>query len=648
MKYLFYVFRFIIFWLFFFLLNRIFFALFFIEEVSTASVAEILTIVPKSLALDVSFISYMLVPIVVLIWLKSFFKNKQFITKMIYWITSFFLLISGLISGGEVALYSEWQSKLNFTALAHFKHPSEVFSTASMGHIFTVLFFLLTSVVFIRIYKNKVHSILPIQYPYWLSIILIFLEKLQGYIILMMNRLHISLQSAVGVLKKVLVLAVSLGILLLGIRGGFQLYPINLSAAYFSKNEILNDIAVNPNWNIMQSILKSRSHFKGNPYKKYSDKECEAFMLELNASKKDTSISIVNIARPNIVFVLLESWSADNVESLGGLKGITPNFKSLEKEGVLFTDFYSNGFTSDQAMSSIFSSFPVFPYVAIINQSVKARKLPCLNKTLSTEGYHSSYFYGGQLEYGDIKAYLYSQAFDLIKDASDYKNLPSGSLGVHDEFMFAQFRQELNELPEPFMSILFTVSSHSPFDFPGPHKLSFNSREDKYINSVAYSDKCLGNFMASVKNEDWYANTLFVIVADHSHNSPKRWRIAQKEHFKIPMLWTGEVLKKEYQGKKHVKMGSHIDISTSLLAQLNLNTSAFHFGNDLFNPTANSIVPFAFAEGYGLITPKANFAFSESYNKVFESNVSDSISAVQIKKAAELYFQAAFKEYMEL
>ena len=69
----------------------------------------------------------------------------------------------------------------------------------------------------------------------------------------------------------------------------------------------------------------------------------------------------------------------------------------LEKEGLLFTDFYSNGWTSDQGMSSIFSSFPVFPYVAIINQSDKARKLPCLNKSLSKQGYHSSFFFGGSL-----------------------------------------------------------------------------------------------------------------------------------------------------------------------------------------------------------------------------------------------------------
>ena len=94
---------------------------------------------------------------------------------------------------------------------------------------------------------------------------------------------------------------------------------------------------------------------------------------------------------------MLESWSADNIESLGGLNGITPYFKALEKEGLLFTNFYSNGWTSDQAMSSIFSSFPVFPYVSIINQTDKARKLPCLTKSLIKNGYHSSFFFEDNL-----------------------------------------------------------------------------------------------------------------------------------------------------------------------------------------------------------------------------------------------------------
>jgi len=620
MQYFKFITRFIIFWLVYFLVNRIVFALFFIEEVGAASINELLTILPKSIPLDISFISYLLVPIVVLFWINYFLKKQGFIPKVIYSLVGFFILLTGLIAGGEVALYSEWQTKLNFTALSHFVNPDEVFKTASLGHVFTSVLFIVISLVFIRIYKKKVKGELPII------------------------KINNSLKNFT---LSIIYFPFLLGVLLLGVRGGFQPIPVNLSDAYFSNKIILNDIAVNSNWNILQSILKSKTNFEGNPYKKYSDEEAADFMNTLKP-ETDSVTHILNKKQPNIVFILLESWSADNVESLGGLDGITPSFKALEKEGLSFTDFYSNGWTSDQGMSSIFSSFPVFPYVAVINQADKSRKLPCLNQSLAEKGYHSSFFFGGQLTYGNIKGYLLSQGFDIVKDENDYQDLPSGALGVHDEFMFSQFKQELKQLPEPFMSTLFTISSHSPFDFPAEHKLSFNHKDDKYVNSVAYTDVCLGKFMESVKEEDWYANTLFVIVADHSHSSPIKRRVAQKERYKIPMLWIGEVLSEQYKGKQHNKMGSHIDIISSVLGQLNINNKAYNFGNDLFNPAAKSVVPYAFHKGYGLIRPEANYAFSESYNKVFESIATDSLQKAVIKKETELYFQAAFKEYMEL
>ncbi len=617
MQFIKFTFRFIVFWLCFFLVNRIVFALFFLEEIGHASIVEILTILPKSIPLDISFISYLLVPIVLLLWISSFLKKQEFIPKVIYGLVAFFILLTGVIAGGEVALYSEWQTKLNFTALSHFVNPSEVFKTASTVHVFTNVIFVFISLVFIRIYKKKVQVEIPI--------------------IKVKNSLKKFALS-------IIVLPFLLGVLLLGIRGGFQPIPVNLSDAYFSNKIILNDIAVNPNWNVLQSILKSESSFKGNPYEKYSSYEVESLMASLYANREDTSILILNSVQPNIVFIILESWSADNVESLGGLDGITPNFKALENDGLLFTNFYSNGYKSDQGMSSIFSSFPVFPYVSIINQSDKSRKLPCLNKSLAEKGYHSSYFFGGQLTYGNIKGYLLSQGFDLVKDENDYQDLPSGALGVHDEFMFAEFKEELKQLPEPFMSTLFTISSHSPYDFPAEHKLSFNSREDKYVNSVAYTDKCLGNFMESVRQEDWYANTLFVIVADHSHNSPMKRRVAQKEKFHIPMLWFGNVLKNEFKGSSWDKVSSHIDISPTILKQLGIKQPSDFYGVDALNFMHKGFVPYSFIRGYGMIRKNSNYAYSINYKKPLEEKYeSDSNFII---KESEIFMQYSFHKYL--
>ena len=161
MKNIKFIIRYILFWLFFFLTGRVIFILFFSREVSESSFFEILKIIPRSFSLDISFISYLLVIIVLLMWVFSFFKKgNKVLSKIIFGITSFFIIFSSLVNGGEIALYSEWQTKLNYTALSHFINPKEVFSTASFSHIFTMILFICVSVIFIRIYKRKVHLFL--------------------------------------------------------------------------------------------------------------------------------------------------------------------------------------------------------------------------------------------------------------------------------------------------------------------------------------------------------------------------------------------------------------------------------------------------------------------------------------------------------
>tara|TARA_B100001142_G_C14348697_1_gene661081 strand:- start:1287 stop:3080 length:1794 start_codon:yes stop_codon:yes gene_type:complete len=594
-----------------------FFVANYLDEFSKFSSDELLKIIPKSFGLDISFVAYLAVIISILLFFNVITLSKRInliVGSFIYWLNTFFIVVSALIIGGEISLYAEWGTKLNFNAIRHFSNPSEVFLTATIGNYITMILAILIAIFFIKIYAVYVHQD--------------FSAKRNSF---------------KGLLLKIVKLPLSLGIFLLLIRGGWQEIPINLSDAYFSNHIILNDLAVNPNWNLIQNVLKNQSNFKGNPYKKHSKEMVDKFFSSIK-EKNDSTTYILNTKKPNIIFVLLESWSADNVESLGGLKGITPHFKELESEGLLFTNFYSNGWTSDQGMSSIFSSFPVFPYVSIINQTDKARKLPSLNKSL--KGYHSSYFFGGQLTYGNIKGYLLTQGFDIVKDEAYFKHLPSGALGVHDEHMFFNFKEELKYLPEPFMSTLFTISSHSPFDFPGEHKLSFNSKEDKYVNSVAYTDQCLGDFIESVKNEHWYNNTLFVIVADHSHNSPIKRRFAEKERFKIPMLLYGEVLDPNYKGFHWDVLGSHIDIAPSLLAQLDIDATCYQFGNNLFNNSERRYVPYSFPNGYGLISNDASYAFNEGYYRQLELHASDSIEMKKIKEETEMYFQFAFDSYL--
>lgn len=614
-----YVLKFNIFWLIYFFVLRITFLAFNFSYVRSDSFFEIFKVFYKGFSLDLSFIAYLVSLNILLLFFNSFFMKpiNQFLESITHYINILFIFLTSLISAGEINLYGEWLSKINFTALSHFENPSEVIRTSSSSHYLITILCILVGFSFFKIYKS------------WFRKYKIF------------NNHSISLKKS---LINLLLYPLLLGLMLIVIRGGVQPIPINMSDAYFSNSNTLNDIAVNQNWNFFQSILKNRTNLKGNPYKKFSVEDVEYFKDKF----EDTSTSkleILDNKNPNIVFIILESWSSDCIKSLEGLSGITPNFDTLVDQGYLFTDFYSNGFTSDQGMSSIFSSFPSFPSVNIIQQSDKSRLLPTINKKLSN--HQSSFFFGGQLTYGNIKGYLLSNGFDIVKDELNYKHLPSGGLGVHDEFMFNQFLTEIDKLNKPFFTTLFTISSHSPYDHPGERNISFSSREDPYVNSVAYTDKFLGDFMRKVKLKDYYKNTLFIIVSDHSHNSPIKRRVAEKERFKIPMLWYGEPIKPQFRGKKNKNLGSHFDIAKSLLNQMDIESSEFIYSRDLFSETKKRFVPFVFPKGYAMIQNEGYYAFSETYNKVIESPDEDEIAKV-LKKDTELFFQISFDEYLKL
>lgn len=622
-KTLFFLLKFYLFWYILFLVNRILFSLFYIEGVSKSDFLEILQIIPNSFRLDLSTTSYFAGIPTLILFIISFIpysKIHLYSFKLFTVINLLLVIISAMIIGGETALYSEWNTKLNFKALSHFSNPSEVVSTASWGNIGIFSFYLVVEFSLFyflhkKFFKNEDFKQLPVN--------------------------------VYSILKNIIFFPILFGLIVLMLRGGVQKIPINTSDAYFSTNLILNDITVNPNWNVFNSIIKSKKNFKGNPYEKHPAQEASSFLKDLYATEKDSTTSILTTNRPNVVFIILEGWSADNIQTLGGYEGVTPNFESLTKEGFLFKEFYSAGWTSDQGIASILSSFPVFPHVAIINQPAKARRLSCINKNLEKEGYNSSFFFGGQLTYGNIKGYLISQGVQKVKDEEDYpSDLPKASLGIHDEYMFQEYHQEINQLKEPFLTNLFTLSSHAPYDIPKDMGIDWGEDQNDYINSIAYSDSCLGNFMESVKKEAWYKNTLFVMVADHSHNTPKKWRHSSKEQLKIPMLWFGDVIKPEFKGKGHNKIGSHLDIGKTLLAQLQINADEYKWGKNLLNPYSKEFAPYAFHRGYAWIRPNGYFSFDENYQNYNEKHAENDSTLNNLIKEGEMFFQQSFGEYL--
>jgi phosphoglycerol transferase MdoB-like AlkP superfamily enzyme len=206
-------------------------------------------------------------------------------------------------------IYREWGSKISYKVIDIAIHsPNEALASSASSPILLSLF-ILFSLMAITFFISKLiinYEIPKIRIPY---------------------------------LQKCIISILVIGLTFLSIRGGLKTSPINQSMAYFSNIPFLNHAAVNTEWNLLSDILDSQYGNK-NPYLYYSTKEAKKIVNQLYQAPKDTSVKILNTQRPNIVLIILESFTADVIESLGGEKGVAPNMEKLIKEGLLFDRFW--------------------------------------------------------------------------------------------------------------------------------------------------------------------------------------------------------------------------------------------------------------------------------------------------------------------
>lgn len=607
----------LMFWLLFFAILRMVFLLYFRESIVLDEIpfSEVLSVFWHALALDISTACYLLVfsYIFLMIHQLTRFKLILHVDRVFALII---MLVYALISTAELGLYGEWKTKLSYKALSYLHNPSEVFNSVSTAVFFLLILFWL------------LQALLP-NYFYC---------KL------------VATESRSGSLKKPAAWWTLLFIpilIFIGLRGGLNEIPITTSTSYFSKHQILNLAAVNSGNNMMVSTLSSFSIETKNPFVTFPDDEARQIVTDLHQVDGDSTLRLTSIDQPNIVILLLESWSADLVESLGGEPGIAPSFKALEKEGLLFTDFYASGNRSQQAMGSLFAGLPGLPITTITDHPEKYAALPSFIKDIKQSGYYTSFWFGGQLNYGNILSYLMSNEFDEITQGKD---LPSsfvrGKLGVHDEYLLKYVATELNNQPQPFFTTVFTLSSHSPYDQPMEEEIHWPKAEKAFVNSAHYTDKALGEFFQLASQQPWYQNTLFLVVADHSHRSYRNHPLGSFEHHKIPLLITGPALDPEFRGKTFDKVSGNTDIPATLLAQLNLDHSAYVWSKNLLNTYYK---PFAFfelnEEGFGFKRSDGYVVWDQKAQLFLQKNISPD-QEKEIVKEGDAYLQVLFEDFL--
>jgi phosphoglycerol transferase MdoB-like AlkP superfamily enzyme len=345
----------------------------------------------------------------------------------------------------------------------------------------------------------------------------------------------------------------------------------------------------------------------------------------------------------------MESWSADMVYSLGGKKGASDSFDKLAKQGLLFTHCYSSGNRSQQGLASILGGFPALPITTLTAVPEKMRQTETITTRFNDNGYFTGFYYGGSLRYGNIKAYLIHNEFQEIEEEGDMdSSIPRGKLGIHDGYMFAYLLKKIDNVKQPFFINYFTMSSHSPYDQPMKNQIDWEDSEDDFHNSFYYSDSCLGDFIEKAKTKDWYRNTLFVIVADHSHQTYTHRSVETADYRHVPLLFVGGALKQEFANTSYEDVCSQTDIGATLLKQLRIDADSFYWSKNIMNPYSPKFAYFEINQGFGMIKPNGyvsydHFASKYNYNTFEKDSLRD-----EVQKEGAAYLQTLFQEFIDL
>jgi phosphoglycerol transferase MdoB-like AlkP superfamily enzyme len=598
-----------LFWILFFFTARFIFILSHFREASQFGSGTLAATFLHGIKLDISATGYILIIPVLLVITCIFFYGKWYRIIM-RWYTYIIIVVSSCIVVSDVLLYKYWGFRMDYTVMLYLKTPKEAMASVTTIEFLEVLSgIILLIALFIILYRKtldkRFDALPPLKYR--LAAVLFFL--------------------------------VLWGSLIIPIRGGFGLAPINAGAVYFSEDMFVNHTAINVVWNVGSSVIHKKP--STNPYN-YGDFNSAKALADSLTSDMGPSVKILNNTRPNIIFIVLESFGNTMIGPLGGDSLVTPNFNRFIKKGVLFSNFYASGNRTDKAMPAILNGYPAQPAASIMKEPRKTQSLPGLVKAIGNLGYDCAFWYGGEINFANFNSFIINSGFRQIISKNNFNpEYYNSKWGVHDNILFEALRDSMKNVKEPFLKVVLTLSSHEPFDVPMETVFGGNDDLTKFKNSIYYTDNTLGSFLDWAETTNWWKNTLIVLVADHCRRNSGEDLVYSERIYRIPMLWLGGAISEH--GIRIEKTGSQVDIPLTILHQMDLEGN-YPFSKDLLSGTSKSFAFYTFNEGFGFITDSSKYIFDHKLGRPVLEEGKDPETAGNFGKA---YLQVLYEDFLK-
>ena len=598
-----------IFWLVFFYFARLFFLIIHYKEASACSLEILAGTFTHGIKLDISASAYIFI-LPILISLPAIWIRGEWFRHFIRIYTLIILFFSSALIVGDAILYSYWGFRMDYTPLLYLKTPQEAAASVSTMQIILVCLTVISiTMLFGYIYKR-------------------FIDKLFSD----SGDVHYKVPAT-------LFFMILFGSLIIPVRGGFGTAPVNAGTVYFDENMFVNHSAINVIWNVGASYFNRKP--AENPYS-FDDLNKAVSLRDSLTIKKGVTERVLNTTRPNIMFIILESFGSSLIGPLGGDSLTTPSLNRLIDEGLLFSNFYASGNRTDKAMPAILNGYPAQPAVSIMKEPKKTQSMISLVKIMNGLGYNSSFWYGGDINFANFHSFVIASGFRQIItmenfDPSNY----SSNWGVQDHILFNTLQDSMGRIKEPFFRVVLTLSSHEPFDVPMEPVFQGKDNLTKFKNSVYYTDKTVGSFITWAKTASWWKNTLVILVADHCRRNSIEDLVYSQEIFKIPMLWIGGALEKG--GNRIEKLGTQVDIPLTILNQLDLQVD-FPYAKDLLSDKSNSFAFYVFNEGFAFITDSSTVIYDHKLGgPVLRTGVNPELTEI----LGKAYLQVLYDDYMK-
>lgn len=559
------------------------------------------------LRMDLSMAAYLLMPVCFLALASvavSVLRKKT--VCLVY--TAIVLFLFLLITISDLQVFRQWGFRIDATPLKYLSSPKEAW--ASISHLplflYLIIFLLLYGLLFFlfdRMLKKNIELIQPGKRK----------------------------------LLQVVLILVFTGLLFVPMRGGFQLAPINQSSVYFSENNFANQAAINATWNFVHALMNRTDETK-NPYADLERKKAELIAQSL-LKQSGFSRKVLNNTHPNIILIIWESATSKALTARVDGQEVLPKFRQLIKEGLYFSNVYASGDRTDKGLAAVLSGYPALHSSSIIRTPNKSAKLAVLPQLFKNKGYATPFYYGGEINFANIKSYLYNAGIAPIveKDAFEEGDLNS-KWGAHDGVVARKLSTDLQNLKQPFFATWLTLSSHEPFETPVAPAFSAKNDVQKFLNSLHYSDQVISEFVAHCKQQPWWDSTLLIIVGDHGHVLPPSDKL---HNYTIPMLWLGGALSERGVIDKVV---SQLDLAATIAAQTNFAATRFPFSKNIFDSSYQPWAYFSFNNGFGFVQPGKAIVFDNigKTNMVLQGD--NNAGDYQKGKALQQFF---YQDYLD-